>query len=45
MSLGLTASYYYGGQVTARAMPLVPLKEQTLNFGNADIGFTIGLHF
>lgn len=44
-SVGLKANYFFVGKATAKAMPFVLLNEQTLNFGNADIGFTIGMHF
>lgn len=44
-SLGLKASYFYAGNAVARAIPNVFLNEQNLVFGNADIGFTIGMHF
>ncbi len=44
-SLGLKAEYFYTGSATGKAMPFVLLNEQQLNFGNADIGFTMGLHF
>ena len=44
-SMGLKASYFYAGNAVARAIPNVFLNEQNLIFGNADIGFTIGMHF
>jgi hypothetical protein len=44
-SLGLKANYFYVAKATAKAMPFVLVNEQSLNLGNADIGFTIGMHF
>lgn len=45
LSLGLEASYYYAGSTTAAEMPYLLIKEQPVSFGNADIGFTIAVHF
>jgi hypothetical protein len=44
-SMGIIANYFFAGSETARAMPVALLNEQKLNFGNADIGFVLGLHF
>ncbi len=44
-SFGLTANYFFAGSTTAKAMPTLGITEQPITFGNADIGFTLGLHF
>ncbi len=44
-SFGLTANYFFAGSTTAKAMPTLGITEQPITFGNADVGFTIGLHF
>lgn len=44
-SFGLVANYFFVGTATAKAIPSVFLNEQKLNFGNGDIGFTMGVHF
>ncbi|MEP7235041.1 MAG: hypothetical protein ABI778_07075 [Ignavibacteriota bacterium] len=45
MSMGFEASYYYAGSLVADEIPLVSLPSHKITFGNADVGFNIGLHF
>ena len=44
-SFGISSHYFFAGSTISSPMPHVGLQEQKINYGNGDIGFTIGVHF